>query len=100
MDEKPIIRHPAETLSHFQHGNVNVKQGCLSIVLIFRNVTQNLEYDNQSSKRVLGKIFPQNNCNNLVVFQATVNEYRQNQHHIGSIFSDHAQKKCSNFGWT
>ena len=61
MDEKPIIRHPAETLSHFQHGNVIVKQGNLGIALIFRNVTQTLDYDNMSSKRVLGNRFNHEN---------------------------------------
>lgn len=76
MDEKPIIRNPTETLSHFQYGNVTVKQGNLSIDLIFRNVTHTLEYDNMTSKRILGKQFTENNCKLLEVFQATVNEYR------------------------
>ena len=100
MDEKPFLRHPAETLSHFQHGNVIVKQGNLSIALIFRNVTKTLQYDNMSSKRVLGNTFNQDNCTQLEVFQATVNEYRQNQHHIGSMFADHAKNKFGNWDWT
>ena len=100
MDEKPITRNPTETLSHFQHGNVTVKLGNLSIALVFRNVTHTLDYNNMTSKRILGKEFTEKNCKQLEIFQATTNEYRQNQHHIGSISAKHAQKKFSNFGWT
>jgi hypothetical protein len=100
MDEKPIIRNPTETLSHFQHGNVTVKLGNLSIALVFRNVTHTLDYNNMTSKRILGKEFTEKYCKQLEIFQATTNEYRQNQHHIGSISAKHAQKKFSSFGWT
>ena len=79
---------------------MTVKQGYLRIYLIFRNVTQTLDYDNMSSKRVLGNRFNHENCTHLEVFQETVNEYRQNQHHIGSMFADHAKNKFVNWNWT
>ena len=57
MDEKPIIRNFGEPLSQFQHGNVKVKKGDLSVGFIYRNVTQTLTYDDETSKNVLPKQF-------------------------------------------
>ena len=39
-DEKPKIRHNSEGLSQFQHGNAHVKEGDISIGIVFRHCTK------------------------------------------------------------
>lgn len=54
-DEKPMVRNHGEPISQFQHGNVSVAKGTLSIGLIYRNVTQTLAYDHETCTRILTK---------------------------------------------
>ena len=100
MDEKPMIRHPSETLSQFQHGNVNVKKGHLSMALVFHNVTKTLIYDDITCKRVLPKTFTHDTRTTLDIFDDTISTYRVNQTNISSGFTSQVKQKLSNWNWT
>ena len=99
MDEKPIIRHPHESLSQFQHGNVVVEEGNLSIAMVFRHVSNTLIYDNITCKRVLSSTFIHDNREHLHSFDKTLQEYRNNQQPIGHMFSKHAKGKLFTWNW-
>lgn len=74
-DELPMQRCLGENLSQFQHGNVNVKKGLLSIGLVFRNVTKYLKYDIDSSKLILPPKYNNHNIQCLLKFDdAFLNE--------------------------
>ena len=72
-DEKPIIRNIGEPLSQFQHGNVQVKKGELSIRFIFRHATQTLIYDNIKYTIILPKCYHAEHKCTLSKFDATYN---------------------------
>ena len=58
-------------MSQLQHGNVTVSKGELSIALVYRNVTQYLDYDNVTCTRKLPKDFHKRYNKNLDVFDDT-----------------------------
>ena len=79
-----------------------VKEGQLSIGLIFRNVTQSLTYDNISSKRIIDDTFHnrkrkyKEKCD---VFDETRADFERTKTFIQDKFTEHATKKLSSFNW-
>lgn len=100
LDEKPTYRPPCPYLSQFQHGNVSVETGKLSMALVFRNVTSTLKYDNLSMKRVLDASYIHDNRDQLQSYDETYDNYRANKINLANEFRINAQKKLSHFNWT
>ena len=74
-----MTRHNAETLAQYQHGNISVKEGHLSIGLIFCNVTQSLIYDSITSKRILDRNFHTKKRKYLELFDETFADFKENK---------------------
>ena len=98
-DEKPYVRNIGETLSQFQHGNVRVKEGQLSIGLIFRHVTQAIAYDNKSCLQVLPKIFLESQEEYFTKLDATYLLYTRLRDSIEKSFISNAEVKLSTWNW-
>ena len=98
-DEKPMIRHSGEYLSQFQHGKVLVKEGLLSIGLIFRHVTNSLRYDNVTGTRVLPKNFFNGKTEYLEKFDATLENFTTQKTNIPHQFKHQATQKCKEWDW-
>ena len=98
-DEKPMIRDTGEYLSQFQHGNVSVKKGLLSIGLVFCHVTKSLIYDNVTGKRVLPKHYLGGKRESLQTFDVTMDNFKKLQAIIPDQFRYHATLKSSRFPW-
>ena len=98
VDEVPMIRCVGETKSQYQHGNVKVKDGDLSIGLIFRCVTHTLNYDNITSRRVLPKHYFRGNTNLLQSLDATLGDHQKIEN-MKSKFTDHVTTKCISWSW-
>lgn len=100
MDEKPILRYPTESLSQFQHGNISLKTGCLSIALVFRNVTNTLIYDNVTSRRAIDVEWVHTNSSIAERYNNTYRECTGNIIDIEETNHDHTQQKIAEWNWT
>ena len=65
-DENPLLRYFDKELSQFQHGNVQVKKGQLSLGMVLRNVTKSLPYNNVTDVRLLPDNFMNDQRNDLI----------------------------------
>ena len=99
LDEKPLIRYPLENMSQYQHGNVTVKSGNLSIALVFRNVTKTLVYDNVTLRREISETMTHHNERQLVTFDETYIECRETVTDFGKKLTDLVKLKLSNWNW-
>lgn len=98
-DEKPVVRYSGEYLSQFQHGNVFVKEGLLSIGLIFRHVTKSLIYDNVTCMRVLPDNFFNDKREYINKFDATMEKFKNEKRDIQEKFRLQATDKLTTWKW-
>ena len=87
-------------MSQYQHGNVAVKSGDLSMALVFRNVTKTLLYDNVTLRRDISEQLTHNNERKLQTYDATYSECRDTVTDTTIQFSKQVQQKLSNWHWT
>ena len=99
-DERPAVRNLDEPLSQFQHGNVLVNQGDLSLALVFRHVTKSLLYDNVTSTRVLSTKFCDGQREYIDKFKATTDNFKMNQTIILDKFQHQVREKLQAWNWT
>ena len=98
-DEKPQKRYHTEGLSQFQHGNVNVKEGDLSIALVFCHCTKTLIYDHIASKRVIDNIVIENNKENFAILDSTYSQFNEYLSSFQVRFSQHVTSKLQTWKW-
>ena len=98
-DEKPIIRKVSENLSQFQHGNVKVKMGKLSIGLVYRNVTHSRNYDNVTSKIVLSSNYWAAKSRYITLFDETYSKDRTTMRNIETKFNSLSLGKLHTWDW-
>lgn len=99
MDEKPTHRPPSQSLSQFQHGNVDVKDGNMSIALVYRNVTRTLVYDNVTLTRVLNSKDPCAKAYVIDGYDASYQKYASSESYIGMSFKKNAEQKFRQWNW-
>ena len=95
-----MIRGPNETLSQFQHGNVNVKEGDLSIAMVFRCVNTTLPYDHITSKRVLDTDYIKSQREHFAKLDKKYVQYSEYLTSFEEMFSNQVKTKIRQWRWS
>ena len=98
LDEKPMKRQSEDKISQIMHGNVRVKQGCMSIAFVFRVVTTSDIYDNITDFRILTHQHQSMN-ERFIPYDETILSFEKRKQEILSKFRNMAKEKMIKWNW-
>ena len=88
-----------EDISQFQHGDVRVEQGSLSFALVYRNVSQIVEYDNTTGNRIIPKGLLDNKKCILDQFDNIYGKYYDDMPNLERIYKEFCMSKFQEWKW-
>lgn len=98
-DEYPRIRNKGEEISQIQHGVFRFEEGSLSFAMVFRNVTQIVEYDNITGNRIIPRGLLDNKQYLLNQFDNTYDKYYYNMQNLERLYKEFCMSKFEEWKW-